>query len=481
MSSDPQVTSSAPNLDQPTLPPVSETPPADTAAPEAPAAPRVAIGSQRANSAKVKAKPQFAPKNIFEKVQRKVDVPNVRARFSDEMEVELAMAMGGMSVDEALQGMQLAVTLSPDTRVKGRVVQIHNDDVFVDLGGKTQGVISLRQFTDFPEVGAVVEVIIDRMSNDDGLYLVRLPTGAVEVADWNEVAEGMIVEARVTAHNKGGLECMVNNLRGFIPAGQLSPYRVEDLSQFVGEKFNCLITECNPGRRNLVLSRRAVIEYEKEQAQEKLWAELEEGQVREGTVRSLQDFGAFVDLGGVDGLVHISQMSWKKIRHPRDLLKVGDMVKVLVRKLDHETRKVALTLRDLTENPWTNVAAKYPVTSVVKGTVTRVMDFGAFVELEDGVEGLVHISELSHTRVFRVADIVKEGDPVEARVMTLDLENQRIGLSMKALQSRPGAKPSEAAPEEEETPAEPIVMKHKGPLKGGVARPSGGDKFGLKW
>ncbi len=465
--------------------PAAELPvaPVDAPAENTPAEPRVQIGSQRAGNVKVKAKPQFAPRNVVEKNAPKVVVPNVRERFSAEMDVELAMAMGGMSVEEALTGTAIAPTLAPDTRVKGRVVQVHNDDVFIDLGGKTQGVLSLRQLPDFPEVGAVLDVIIDRMSNDDGLYLVRLPTGAVDVADWNEVAEGMIVEARVTAANKGGLECMVNNLRAFLPAGQVSPYRVEDLTQFVGEKFACLVTECNPARRNLVLSRRAVMEYEKEQAREKLWAELEEGQVREGTVRSLQDFGAFVDLGGADGLIHISQMSWKKIRHPRDLLKEGDTVKVLIRKLDRETRKIALTLRDLTDNPWTNVTAKYPVTSEVRGTVSRVADFGAFVELEPGIEGLVHISELSHTRVFRVADFIKVGDTVNARVMSLDLDAQRIGLSMKALQARPdarGGKP-EAAEPEDDTPPEPIVMKHKGPLKGGVQRPSTGDQFGLKW
>jgi small subunit ribosomal protein S1 len=456
--------------------------PTPDAAPAAESAePRVQIGSQRAGNAKVKAKPQFAPRNVVEKQGPKVEVPNIRHRFTPEMDVELAMAMGGLSVDEALTGANMVPTLAPDTRVKGRVVQVHNDDVFIDLGGKTQGVLSLRQLPDFPEVGTVVDVIIDRMSNDDGLYLVRLPTGAVEVADWNEVAEGMIVEARVTVANKGGLECMVNNLRAFLPAGQVSPYRVEDLTQFVGEKFACLVTECNPARRNLVLSRRAVMEYEKEQAREKLWTELEEGQVREGTVRSLQDFGAFVDLGGADGLIHISQMSWKKIRHPSDLLKIGDTVKVLIRKLDRETRKIALTLRDLTDNPWTNVTAKYPVTSEVRGTVSRVADFGAFVELEPGIEGLVHISELSHTRVFRVADFIKVGDTVNARVVSLDLDAQRIGLSMKALQARPESKSGKSEPAEDETPLEPFVAKHKGPLKGGVQRPSSGDAFGLKW
>ena len=415
----------------------------------------------------------------------RVAVPNVRQRLSDEQELEVLAALGAQSVDALLSGPSVVATpeLAPDTRLKGRVAMLHGDDVFVELGGRNQGIVSARQMPAMPDVGQVLEVIVDRFLPEEQLYSLRVPGGAVDVGDWSEIANGMVIETRVTGHNKGGLECEVNNIRGFIPAGQVSPYRVEDLSVFVGEKLKCLVTECNPERRNLVLSRRAVLELEQQEAREKTWAELEEGQVREGVVRGLMDFGAFVDLGGVDGLVHISQMSWKRIRHPSELLKIGDKVKVVVRKLDPEARKVSLTLRDLADDPWLSLSARFPVSSVVKGQVTRLMDFGAFVEIEPGVEGLVHISELSHGRVFRVRDIVKEGDFVEAKVMSLDPENRRIGLAMKAIQDKPQSGKKARETEEEEAPPPPLVLKHKGPLKGGKAtdRPSDGASFGLKW
>ncbi len=444
---------------------------------------RVRIGTQRAGSGPVRAKAQFKGGEERPEPKAKVAVPNRRQRMSDEMELELVAAFGDATVDDLLvdKGDKANREIPPESKCQGRVAMVHNDDVFVELGGRNQGVLSLRQFTDPPEIGAIVEVIVDRYLPEEAIYQIRLPQGAVQVGDWSEISDGMFVEVRVTGHNKGGLECEVSNLRAFMPAGQVSPYRVEDLSTFVGQKLTCLVTECNPDRRNLVVSRRAVVEYEQSQAREKLWTELEEGQVREGTVRSLMDFGAFVDLGGVDGLIHISQMSWKRIKHPNELLKVGDSVKVLVRKIDRETRKVGLTLRDLAGDPWTNIQDKYPVGSIARGSVTRVMEFGAFVEIEPGVEGLVHISELSHGRVFRVTDFIKEGDTVEAKVVSLDPDERRIGLSMKALQSRPEKKKADDEPAEEET-VEPIVRKHTGPLKGGASSgKSEGAKFGLKW
>jgi small subunit ribosomal protein S1 len=206
------------------------------------------------------------------------------------------------------------------------------------------------------------------------------------------------------------------------------------------------------------------------------------GQVREGTVRSLRDFGAFVDLGGVDGLVHISQLSWQRVKHPSEVLKEGQAVKVVIRKIDEESGKISLSLRDLSESPWANITEKYPITSIVRGVVSKIMDFGAFVQLEPGVEGMVHVSELSHGRVWRVADIVKEGDEVEAKILAVDPEQQRISLSMKAVQARPEASKKEESelPEEEEVPP-PTPVKRNVPLKGGSSRKSGGDKFGLNW
>ncbi len=256
-------------------------------------------------------------------------------------------------------------------------------------------------------------MVVQRLNADDGLYDLRLPEAAADVSDWADLNEGMLVEAQVTGHNTGGLECEVNHIRGFIPISQVAIYRVEDLAQFVGQRMTCLITEANPMRRNLVLSRRDVLEREKEEARQKLLDSLQPGQVHEGVVRKLMDFGAFVDIGGVDGLVHVSQLAWNRVSHPREVLAEGQKIQVKIEKIDRTTGKIGLSYRDLLENPWTGAAGKYPPNSVVHGKVTKLMEFGAFVELEPGVEGLVHISELSHKRVWRASDVVHAGDEIE--------------------------------------------------------------------
>ncbi len=370
--------------------------------------------------------------------------------------------------------------LEPESRHRGSVVTVHRDNVFIDLGSQRQGVLALRSFAETPQPGAVVEVQIARFDPAEVLYELVLPGGAVSVEDWSQVSEGMVVEARVTGQNKGGLECEVNHLRGFIPASQCSLYRVEDLGQFVGQKLRAVVTEVNPEKHKLVLSVRAVMERDKAEAKTKLLAELEVGQLREGVVRSLQEFGAFVDLGGVDGLVHISQLSWDRIRHASEVLELGQKVKVRVQKIDSATGKISLAFRDLADNPWAHAAGKYPPRSTVKGTVTRLMDFGAFVRLESGIEGLIHISELSHRRVFRASDILQEGQQVDVLVLSVDAQQQRISLSLKALEAR---MPSATKPEEEAPEAEAPAPSRRSnvSLKGGIGGDSGGDKFGLKW
>lgn len=457
--------------------------PAQTTPPTPRFGPKLRIGSQRPGSPKVKARPQIAPVET-PPAGKKVEVPNIRERLPIELELEVEEALGGVSLAEMIEPGAVAAPageLQPESRHHGRIASIHRDNVFVDLGGRNQGVLSLRQFPVAPEIGTVVEVIVARFDPEEGLYQIALPGAAVDVADWSDLATGMVVEAKITGHNKGGLECDVNHIRGFIPAGQISLFRVEDLSQFVGESMTCVVTEANPERRNLVLSHRAVIEREKAEAKTKLMSELAEGQVREGVVRSLQDYGAFIDLGGVDGLLHVSQLSWQRVKHPSEVLQIGQTIKVLVRKIDPESGKISLAFRDLSENPWTMAPSRYPATSIHDGTVSKIMDFGAFVELEPGVEGLVHISELSHGRVFRVRDIVSEGQQVQVKVLSVDTDQQRISLSMKALQAKAEPKKAEPEPEEAEPVAAAQPARHKGPLKGGLGRSTGGEQFGLKW
>jgi small subunit ribosomal protein S1 len=456
------------------------------AAPEqtsTPPSPPRRIGSQRSGQPKIQSKPQYPAARADQPPPPKVKVapPNMRQQLEPEDELELAAAMGESSLDEMLDPAAATKELEPDSRHVGTVVAIHQDDVFVDFGGANQGVVSLRQFPEPPEVGAKIPVVVGSFNAEEGLYAASLSgTAAVHVEDWSQVSEGMFVDARVTGHNKGGLECDVNKLRGFIPASQIGTFRVEDFAPFVGQTFTCIITEANPEKRNLVLSRRAVLEREKQAARENAMKELAEGQIREGTVTNLLDFGAFVDIGGVEGLVHISQLSWQRVKHPSEVLTVGQRVKVLVRKIDQATGKIGLAMRDLVESPWATVSTRWPVTSVIRGRVTKIMDFGAFVELEPGIEGLVHISELSHGRVFRVSDVVHENDMIEAKVLSIDAEQQRISLSMKAIQARPEPKRSQKEEEPEiEEPAAPLPQFKN--LKGGVERPSGGSQFGLKW
>jgi small subunit ribosomal protein S1 len=403
----------------------------------------------------------------------------------------LEAALAGSSVNELMeQSTDAAATteLAPETRVTGRVASLHGEDVFFELGGRNQGVAQLKQFESPPEVGAEMPLVVARFDAEQGVYEVSRPAAAVSVGNWDEVHVGQVVEVTITAANKGGLECQVSNIRGFIPMGQISMFRVENAAEYVGQRLGCVITEANRGRNNLVLSHRALMERERKENREKLLAELAPGQIREGTVRSLQDFGAFVDLGGADGLIHISQMSWERIGHPSEVLQVGQKIKVRIEKINPETGKIALAYQDRGENPWTSAASKYAVGARVKGTVSKLMQFGAFVKLEPGVEGLIHISELGHGRVFRTGDVLSEGQEVEAKILSVDTDAQRISLSLKALlppPEKPETKRPEPAKPPEPTPEELKRQERRrkaaSELKGGISAPSGGEQFGLKW
>jgi small subunit ribosomal protein S1 len=413
--------------------------------------------------------------------------PNIRDQLSPELQAEYEAALGGVSFDALMQsdaGGEAVPELLPETRVKGRVAMISREDVFIDLGGRNQGIVPLRQFEEPPAEGTEVELIVVRFDAEEGLFELTRPTAAVDVGNWDEVREGQIVEVTVTGSNKGGLECQIAGIRGFIPMGQVSLYRVENPEEMVGQRLACVVTEANRDRRNLVLSHRAVMERERNEKRDKLLAELAPGQIREGIVRSIKDFGAFVDLGGVDGLIHVSQLSWDRVNHPSEVVEVGQKVKVRVEKFDKDTGKLSLSYREVGENPWQKAATKYLPGNRVTGPVSRVMDFGAFVKLEPGVEGLIHISELAHGRVFRVSDVVNEGQEVEVRILSVDSEKQRISLSLRALLPQP-EKPGEKKVADEDMPlpadAPKAPRKKAQQLKGGIGGPTGGEKFGLNW
>ena len=416
--------------------------------------------------------------------------PNLRDRLSPDLEAEFEQAMVDVTMDTLVAGtdaVSTALALEPQTRRVARVVAVSRDDVFVELGGREQGLVSLRLFNEPPQPGTELEVVVVRFNAEDGLYEVTLPLAAAEIGDWSQVAEGILVDAHVTGHNAGGLECEVSRLRGFIPISQIALYRVENIEEFVGQKFLCLVTEADPMRRNLVLSRRAVLEREREESRKILLETLAPGQIVEGTVRKLMDFGAFVEIGnGVDGLIHVSQLGWGRIKHPSEVVQEGQKVRVRIDKIDKTTRKIGLSYRDLLESPWTSIDQKYAVQSVVRGKVVKLMDFGAFVELEPGIEGLVHISELSPKRVARVSDVVKEGDEIDVAVLSVDPNAQRISLSIKAALPEPEPQPQapsqpQPAAGQEPPPKPKAVTRVTKPLSGGLGRATGGDKFGLKW
>ena len=411
--------------------------------------------------------------------------PNIRDRLSADLEAEFQQALADQPLDDLMTAGE-EITKQPmleaDSRHTGRVVMIRREDVFVELGGREQGILPLKQFDEPPEVDTEVQVRVVRYHREDGIYELARAGVAARVADWADLEEGMLVEARVTGHNTGGLECDVNHIRGFIPASQIALYHVDDLSEFVDQKLTCLVTEANPRRRNLVLSRRAVLEREREEARRSLLESLEPGQVREGVVRKLMDFGAFVDLGGVDGLLHVSQLAWGRVQHPSEVVHAGQQIRVKIESVDRQTGKISLAYRDLLESPWSGAERKYPVTSTVHGRVTNLMEYGAFVELEPGVEGLVHVSQLSHKRVWRVSDVVKEGEEVDAVVLSVDEEAQRISLSMKEMIEEPKPVDKDKSPEAGE-PAPPPKRRQQPtkPLQGGLGRSPGGQEFGLKW
>ena len=420
--------------------------------------------------------------------QRRIAVPNPRSALEEDLESDFEAALAGVSIDDLLGGSAVTnaeAALEPGARITGTVLSIGADTAFIDLGGRRQGALKLAglldQGGDLPIVGQVLELSVGTRSEEDGLYEVAPANRAVSVDDWSQLEAGMIVEARVTGSNKGGLECEVAGLRGFMPTSLISPWRIENPAELVGQTLESLVTEIVPAARRLVLSRRAVIERQASDARAAMLETLEVGATIEGLVRSVRDFGAFVDIGnGVEGLIHVSQLSWDRVENPAEVLQPGQKVRVVVKKIDRQTGKIGLSARDLVESPWKHAAEKYHVGATVRGRVSRIAQFGAFVRLEPGVEGLVHVSEIATRHIRSVADAVKEGEEVECRVLAVDPDEQRMSLSIKALAAAP-AREAADEPAEASPPSAPKRPSRSGPLKGGLGGQSAGERFGLKW
>lgn len=342
--------------------------------------------------------------------------------------------------------------------VKGKIIGYNTTDVFVDLGYKADGIIPMDEFLDDPDFdperdlkpGTEIEAIVTKLNDGEGnVSLSKKKMDAIRGFEELENAfkNEQPVEAIAKEVVKGGLVAEYKGIRIFIPASQVSDKYVKDLSPYVGKKIRVKITEM-ANKRRIVGSCRVLIEEEKNRKAEAFWNEVEEGKEYTGTVKSLTKFGAFVDLGGVDGLIHISELSWKKINDPSEVLKVGDKVTVRVIGVDREKKKISLGYRKAEDNPWYKIEERYHVGDIVTGTIKRMVPFGAFVELEEGVEGLVHISQISNTRLAKPDEVLSIGQKVEMKVMEVNPEIKKISLSIKEV------KPIDPVREDQET-AEP--------------------------
>ena len=360
----------------------------------------------------------------------------------DELQRELDEALGSMSLESLMDAdAPGALTGTGQGVRKGKVIAVHGSDIFVDLGGKSQGVLTVDQLGGkaVPAVGDWIEVTIEGYDGSEGM-LILSREGAVQAATWKNMAEGALVEGRVTGHNKGGLELDLNGIRAFMPISQIDFERVEaeQLGQFVNQRMRCEVVDVRRDERSVVVSRRNALQREREQASAELLESLQEGQTIHGTVKTIMPYGTFVDIGGIDGLVHVSDLSHSRVGDPHEVVTEGQQLEVKVLKIDRETRKISLGLKQVMPDPWTAAGSKYPVDSVVTGRVVKLMDFGAFVELEPGVEGLVPISEMTfERRIGHPREVVSEGEVINVRVLNVDVAAGRISLSIKRVGDDP--------------------------------------------
>ena len=335
--------------------------------------------------------------------------------------------------------------------VKGKVIEVRPKEVLVDIGYKSEGVIAANEFEDIKavKVGDEVNVLIEKLEDKEGMVVLSKEKAEFK-QNWDKILticnEGGTIAGKVKAVVKGGL--LVNiGVEAFLPASQIDVITIKNLTTFVGNTYDFKVVKINQERQNIVLSRRELIEQERNDRRSKLLSEMTPGDIRKGTVKNITDFGAFIDLNGIDGLLHITDMSWGRIGHPSEILKVGQDIDVVVLDINREKERVSLGLKQKLANPWDSIEAKYPVGAKVKGKVVNLVPYGAFVELEPGVEGLVHVTELSWTkRIAKPADVLKPEQELEAVVLGINREEQKISLGIRQLETNPWDKAMEKYP-----------------------------------
>jgi small subunit ribosomal protein S1 len=339
-------------------------------------------------------------------------------------------------------------TLKYGDVIDGTVMHVDRDEILVDIGSKSEGVIPAREFSTLDDqerksmgVGDQLLVFVVQPENSDGHAVVSIDRARQEKS-WRILQEqyeaGQVIGAEVVNYNKGGLLVNLDGVRGFVPASQVTEIRggddaqkQADMARLIGSQLQLKIIEINRHRNRLILSERQALQERRDEMKEKLIEQLREGEVRQGRVSSICDFGAFVDVGGADGLVHLSELSWSRVRHPSEVLHVGQEVDVFVLGINADEKKIALSIKRTQAEPWSRVAAKYDVNQLVVGTVTQLANFGAFARIEDGIEGLVHVSELSDARISHPRQLVSEGQELLLRIIRIDPQRRRMGLSLR--------------------------------------------------
>lgn len=326
------------------------------------------------------------------------------------------------------------------TTVKGKVIQVNRDEAYVDIGYKQEIAIPKRELAypapesaeDVVKVGDVIDVYVVSLGGDNGGILSKVK--ADRMVAWTEMEKkkesGETVQANITQVVKGGLVASVDGLRGFIPASQMELHFVKDLSIYVGQTVEAEIIEIDVHKQRLVLSRRALLEAEREKKEAEVFSTLEAGQTVRGTVKRLVDYGAFIDIGGVDGLAHISDLAWHRVKHPSDVLEVGQELDVYVKSVDPESKRISLSVKDTMRDPWYDSAEKYSEGQIIEGKVIKLTDFGAFMEIEPGFDGLIPMGELADKRIERADEAVHVGDIVRVKILRIDTKRKRISLSI---------------------------------------------------
>ncbi|MCA9264061.1 MAG: 30S ribosomal protein S1 [Planctomycetales bacterium] len=367
----------------------------------------------------------------------------------EALAAEIEAALSG-DTEIGLATIEAEYDVSLNKIVEGRIIRVNDDSVLVDVGFKSEGIVPISEWEedeDPPKLGDMIKVLVEELEDgssqrDEPYGMITLSKRkALKIIAWQEmmktVEEGQVVTGTVTRKIKGGLLVDIG-VNVFLPASQVDIRRPSDIGDYIGRVVQCEVLKIDEARRNIVVSRRSLIEKQRQEDRDQLLAELEVGQLRKGVVKNIADFGAFVDLGGIDGLLHIVDMSWGRIGHPSEMVAIDQEIEVMILNIDREKGKIALGLKQKTASPWDDVENKYPVGSKIKGTVVNVMSYGAFVKLEEGIEGLVHISEMSWTkRVNHPSELVQIGDEIEVVVLGIDKKKQEISLGMKQTQENP--------------------------------------------